>query len=287
MSAFALAFGLGVFLLYDWRTAPHRGEAARPERRNRLRELLVAAGYPQISPAALIGASASAGLIGGLAGAALLGSASIALIATAAGACLPVILVRSRARRRRHALSQCWPAAIELLAGAVRAGDTLPAATTVLADQGPEALRPAFRALVADHRVSGDFLGALDRLGESLADSVSDRVVVTLSVAYRVGGRELGRVLRTLAGFLREDLAVRQEIQARQSWTVVAARVAAAAPWLVLVLIASRPQGRGAFDSFGGFVVLVLGAAATLAGYRLMLALGRLPEQPRMNGAAT
>ena len=104
------------------------------------------------------------------------------------------------------------------------------------------------------------------------------------SVAHRVGGRELGRVLRTLAAFLREDLAVRKEVEARQSWTVVAARVAAAAPWVVLVLVASRPQGRAAFDSFQGMVVLVAGAVATIVGYRMMLTLGRLPEEPRVLG---
>lgn len=285
MMVFALAFGLGVFLLYDWRTSPRRDRAA-VVRRHRVREVLVAAGYPQLSPAAFVGACASAAVIGGVVGAALLGSVSIAVVAASAGGALPVVLVRSRARRRRQELSRCWPQAIELLAGAVRAGDTLPTAITVVAEQGPDPLRPAFRSLVADQRVSGDLLGALDRLGLALADPISDRVVVTLGVAYRVGGRELGRVLRTLAAFLREDQAVRQEIEARQSWTVVAARVAAAAPWLVLVLVASRPQGRGAFDSVGGLVVLVGGAAATIVGYRLMLALGRLPEEPRVLGPA-
>ena len=68
----------------------------------------------------------------------------------------------------------------------------------------------------------------------------------------------------------------------RQSWTLVAARVAAAAPWLVLLLVASRPQGAQAYDSLSGFVVLVGGAVATMVGYRLMVALGRLPEEPRV-----
>ena len=68
-------------------------------------------------------------------------------------------------------------------------------------------------------------------------------------------------MLRTLAAFLRDDLAARREIEARQSWTVVAARVAAAAPWVVLLLVSSRAQGARAFDSTAGFAVLVGGAA--------------------------
>jgi tight adherence protein B len=204
------------------------------------------------------------------------------LVGFVAGVYAPIAYYRSRRRAGRRARQQCWPEAIELLAGAVRAGDTLPTAIALVAERGPVPLRPAFRSVVADHRVSGDFVGALERLGEALADPTADRIVATLVIAHRVGGRELGQVLRTLGGFLREDLAVRKEIVARQSWTLVAARVAAAAPWLVLVMVASRPQGAAAYDSLGGLLVLAAGAVATVIGYRLMVALGRLPEEPRV-----
>jgi tight adherence protein B len=211
----------------------------------------------------------------------------VAIVGFVAGTYAPIAYYRSRRRATRRVRQQCWPEAIELLAGAVRAGDTLPAAVALVAERGPEPLRPTFRAVVADHRISGDFVGALERLGAALADPTADRVVATLVIAHRVGGRELGRVLRTLSGFLREDLAVRKEIVARQSWTLVAARVAAAAPWLVLVLVASRPQGARAYDSLAGLLVLAGGAAATVVGYRLMVALGRLPEEPRVLAGAT
>src|SRR4029079_15495160 len=93
-------------------------------------------------------------------------------------------------------------------------------------------------------------------------------------------------VLRTLGTFLREDLTIRKEVQARQSWTLVAPRGAATAPWLALALAASRPQGARAYDSFAGLVVLVGGAIATVVGYRLMIAIGRLPDEPRVLAAA-
>ena len=122
-------------------------------------------------------------------------------------------------------------------------------------------------------------------MGEAVEDPIGDRVVRTLVLAHRVGGRELGRLLRTLSVFLREDVATRREIESRQSWTVVAARVSAAAPWLVLVLVASRPQGARAFDSPAGIAVMLIGAAVTAVGYRLMMRLGHLPEEaPRPRG---
>ena len=55
-----------------------------------------------------------------------------------------------------------------------------------------------------------------------------------------------------------------------ESWTVVAARVSAAAPWAVLLLIASRPQGARAFDSPTGLVVLGAGATADVGDALVM-----------------
>jgi tight adherence protein B len=63
--------------------------------------------------------------------------------------------------------------------------------------------------------------------------------------------------------------------------------VSVAAPWIVLLLIASRPDSLSAYNSLTGLIVLVTGAAATLVGYRIMLAAGRLPEEPRVLAGGT
>jgi tight adherence protein B len=279
----ALLLGLGVFLVFDAATAPRRVRVRRVDAwRARMTQWLAAGGLGAVSPVQFAAACAGCGLAVGTVATVLVGSVAVALVAVVAGTYSPVAYYRARRRSRRRARQECWPEAIELLVGAVRAGDTLPAALALVAARGPEPLRPAFGAVVADHRVSGDLAGALTRLGAALADPTADRIVATLVLAHRVGGRELGRVLRTLGAFLREDLAVRKEIVARQSWTLVAARVAAAAPWLVLLLVASRPQGARAYDSVAGLVVLGVGAAATVVGYRLMVAVGRLPDEPRV-----
>jgi tight adherence protein B len=279
----ALLLGLGVFLVFDACTAPR---AQGPQTLDRVRRAmsawLLAGGLGNVSPMQFVMACVGCGFAIAAVVIVLIGSTAVALVGFVAGVYAPIGYYRSRRRAGRRARQQCWPEAIELLAGAVRAGDTLPAAVALVAERGPVPLRPAFRSVVADHRISGDFVGALERLGAALADPTADRIVATLVIAHRVGGRELGQVLRTLSGFLREDLAVRKEIVARQSWTLVAARVAAAAPWLVLVMVASRPQGAQAYDSLAGLFVLAAGAGATVLGYRLMVALGRLPEEPRV-----
>src|SRR5699024_11279417 len=76
-----------------------------------------------------------------------------------------------------------------------------------------------------DYQASGDFSACLDRLKVRLADPVGDRIVEALRLTRDVGGTDLGALLRTLAGFLREDARTRSELEARQSWTVNAARL--------------------------------------------------------------
>lgn len=277
----AIGLGLGVFMVFDGLT--RRRAEARPRMAPlRLRSWLAAAGLDQVSPAQFVLASVGLGFVLAAFVLVTIGSSGVALVASLGGCAAPTAYYRRRRRSVRVARRRAWPEAIELLAGAVRAGDTLPAAIGVVADRGPETLQPVFRSVVSDHRVTGDMVGALERMGSRVADPIADRIVRTLILAHRVGGRELGRVLRTLSAFLREDVATRREIEARQSWTVVAARVAASAPWLVLVLVASRPQGAAAFDSPTGVAVLLVGAGFTAVGYRLMMRLGRLAEEPRV-----
>jgi Flp pilus assembly protein TadB len=277
----ALLLGLGVLLAYDGLTRT-RAPKVSVSWSDRCASWLAAGGLGAVSPLQFVAASALVGLASGAVSVVMIGSVGVALVACLAGSIAPASYYRSRRRTLRSARRRAWPDAIELLAGAVRTGDTLPAAIGVVADRGPESLRPVFRSVMSDHRVTGDLVGALERMGAAVADPTADRIVRTLVLAHRVGGRELGRMLRTLSAFLREDVASRREIEARQSWTVVAARVASSAPWLVLVLVASRPQGARAFDSPTGVVVLLVGAAVTAFGYRLMMRLGRLPEEPRV-----
>jgi len=172
--------------------------------------------------------------------------------------------------------------AIDNLASAVRAGMSLPEGLAGLAEHGPAPLRPAFARFGASYRASGRFTECLQALKNELADPVGDRVCETLRVAREVGGTDLGTVLRTLSELLRVDARTRSELETRQGWTVNAARLAVAAPWLVLLLLGSQSSTLRTFDSSGGVLLLAIGGAVCVAAYRVMLRIGRLPEEPRV-----
>nr|WP_240897730.1 hypothetical protein [Kineococcus vitellinus] len=151
-----------------------------------------------------------------------------------------------------------------------------------MAARGPVHLRPAFARFAVGYRSSGAFEPQLAQLQAELADPVFDRLAATLRMTRQVGGSDLGGTLRTLSAYLREDQRARGELLARQSWTVSAARLAVAAPWLVLALLASRPGALAVYDTPRGAAVLVAGALVCAFSYRLMVRLGRLPAARRV-----
>ena len=194
----------------------------------------------------------------------------------------PIALIGWRRRQRQDELRSAWPDAVDNLASAVRAGLSLPEALTQLGTRGPEPLRAAFNRFGEDYRASGRFGESLDALKQSLADPVGDRVAESLRLAREVGGSDLGKLLRTLSTFLREDARTRAELEARQTWTVNAARLAVAAPWILLGLLALRPEAVRAYNSPEGFFLLALGAGTCVVAYRMMLRIGRLPTEERV-----
>ena len=90
-------------------------------------------------------------------------------------------------------------------------------------------------------------------------------------------------MLRTLSTFLREDARARAELEARQGWIVQAARLAVAAPWVVLLLLATQSTTLAAYDSAArDRDPARRRRGRALVAYRLMLRIGRLPEDVRV-----
>ncbi len=71
-------------------------------------------------------------------------------------------------------------------------------------------------------------------------------------------------------------------MESRQAWTVNGARLAVAAPWLVLLFMSFRPEVIGQYASPGGAAVLGLGAVLCVVAYALMMRIGRLPNERRI-----
>ncbi len=279
-----LTLGVGLFLVWwsFWVPAPRPSATRHSGPLTRLSDEVVQAGFAGLSLRTLLACCVVAGALVLALVQATVGVLPIAVCFAAMATYAPLALVRRRARRRRALLRDLWPDAVDNITSGVRAGMALPEALSQLGTRGPEELREPFLAFADDYRLSGRFHDSLDRLKDRLADPVGDRLVESLRIAREVGGTDLGHLLRTLSGFLREDARTRAELETRQSWTVNAARLAVAAPWAVLAMLSTNPESVAAYSSALGVVVLAVGAAVTAVAYWAMLRIGRLPEDERV-----
>lgn len=285
MTGIGLGLLLGAGLLCIWWSCwpqPARAPRSPSRRRQAVADELLQAGLPGLRPWGLLAGSGVVALVVFLL---VLGVTSVPALAACfafMGLVGPAVVIRGRARRRRSALREVWPDVVDNLASAVRAGLSLPEALAQLSERGPDSLRPAFGAFAEDYRATGRFQECLDLLKIRLADPVADRIVESLRIAREVGGSDLGRLLRTLSTFLRQDSRTRAELETRQGWTVNAAKLAVAAPWIVLALLATRPESIAAYDRPAGTAVLVGGAIVTVVAYRVMVRIARLPDEQRV-----
>jgi tight adherence protein B len=272
-----------VFLVWwSWWTPEERAPGRVEDWRSRTQDHLVQAGAPTVTPAALVGTALGMGLVVFLIGTGVTGAPVIGACFGVIASRAPFALVSMRAASRRAAMRDVWPEAVDHLASGIRAGLSLPEALGQLGERGPETVRSQFQAFAQDYRATGRFGQCLDALKARLADPVADRIIEALRITRDVGGTDVGKLLRTLSEFLREDAHTRGELEARQSWTVNAARLAVAAPWVVLALLTSQPDNAAAYNTAAGVSVLVIGGISTVVAYRVMVRMGRLPVEARV-----
>lgn len=275
-----LTLGAGLLLIW-WSFWPR---TVRPKDRplSKTQQLIAQTGIERITVPGVVTLSVVLAVMVFISLSALTGAIPIGLCFALFAAAAPWAALTWQANRRRTALREIWPDAIDNLRSAVRAGLTLPEALTQLAERGPEELRDAFENFAADYRAGARFTDALDRLKNSLADPTADRLIASLKVTREVGGADIGRLLETLSDFLRDDARTRAELEARQSWTVNGARLAVVAPWMILLLLATQPEAAAAYQSIAGLVILLGGVGISVICYQLMLKIGSLPAERRI-----
>lgn len=276
-----LGVGCGLLLVWSAFAFPRTDRTVVPGG-GRVAHLLARAGLGEVSVTGFVLLCAGTGGLTAVVMQLVSGTPPVALAFGLMAAGLPVATLSARARRRQREFAEVWPEAVDNLVSAVRAGMSLPDALAGLGVRGPEPLRAAFDRFALDYQVTGRFGESLDRLKARLADPVGDRVVEGLRVAREVGGGELGRLLRNLSGYLRDDVRTRSELESRQAWTVNGARLAVASPWLVLLFTSFQSEVIHRYASPGGVVVLAAGAGLCLVAYRLMMRIGRLPVERRI-----
>ncbi|CAB4623871.1 MAG: hypothetical protein F2603_02385 [Actinobacteria bacterium] len=192
----------------------------------------------------------------------------------------------SRSKKNKFAsqLSNAWPEVIDHLISGISSGLSLAESLTGLANRGPEIVRPAFREFHIQLQNDGNFSGGIQKLKSYFSDQNSDQIFEAILLSKSLGGNELMSILRTVGDFIRQDVALRKEIEIKHGWVKNSAHLSAAAPWLLLLLLSTQPGTVNSYSNPTGALILAAGVGMTVLAYIWMNYLGRLPRVPRVFG---
>jgi tight adherence protein B len=203
----------------------------------------------------------------------LLFGAGLALAISSFNLALP----RKITAPKRAAQQYSFAPFIDDMASAVRAGLAAPEAMWQASLRLPSSYAVIFDEAKVLWQARG-FIASLQFLRSSCTDRDVLQLVEVLTVVQTTGSETLATALSQLARMARARQELLNEVRGRQAVTVTAARVAVAAPWLVLLLTSGRPQTRATFLSLSGAMVLVAVAALCAVSFFMMRRLSRIEE---------
>ena len=281
----AVVAAIGVHLLW---TAAHGERRLLPRspggRRHRTaRDWMVQAGLEDVAVSefaavvvvlALLGAAVAYAVFGGIVPAIAVGLFAMTF---------PAASYRRRRANRLARAQESWPRMIEeirILTGSL--GRSIPQAVFEVGRRGPVELRGAFAAAQREWLLSTDFARTLRVLKDRLADPTADATCETLLIAHDLGGVDLDKRLAALAEDRVQDTQGRKDARAKQAGVRFARRFVLVVPIGMAFAGMSVGNGRSAYATPLGQVLVVAGIGMTAACWLWAGRIMRLPEEQRV-----
>ncbi|MFI1956004.1 type II secretion system F family protein [Streptomyces xinghaiensis] len=210
-----------------------------------------------------------------------------AVLTTVAVLTLPGLLGPDRAAARRTERMEALATWTEMLRDTLSAAAGLEQAVLATADIAPAALEPEMQQLTGVIRSGRPLPAAVEAFAEDTDDPLADLVVAALTTAARQQAGQLGPLLGELAESVREQVAMRQRIDAGRASVRTGVRVTVITTLGMAtgLVIFNRPY-LDPFNSLTGQAVLAAVGALFAASFAYLTAAGRIEEPARLIGPA-
>jgi tight adherence protein B len=171
----------------------------------------------------------------------------------------------------------------EMLRDTLSAAAGLEQAILATAPLAPAPLRDQVRALAGRLKAGESLASALEGFAREVGDPAADTVVTVLVMASRRQAARLGPLLGSLAGAVREQVAMRQRIAASRASTRTSVRVCCTTTLALAagLVVFNRPYLQP-FDSSAGQLALAMAGGLFAASFAWLAAIARIPEPPRL-----
>jgi tight adherence protein B len=189
-----------------------------------------------VDPSRLFALNAGAALIIGIGAWMASGVVLIGFGFALSCALLPRITLAWLQQRRLHAIEQQLPDALQIIAGGLRAGVSLPLALQQLVREGQPPISQEFDLLLREHRLGVALDEALEHLAQRLPLQTLTLVVAAMRIANETGG-SLAEALERAALSVRSQLAMAGKIRALTAQGKLQAIVVGLLPLSLLAIL--------------------------------------------------
>ena len=208
----------------------------------------------------------------------------VLLLAGLVAGCSAVFALRaSRESKRKVKQQEAWPAFVDGFASALTSGLGRVEALEVAISRCPVILKPGFETVstALQRKRAQD---ALSTLKDSFESASVDEFAELMIINERLGGAGTALVLKTHAQRCRDKSAADAMARSKTTSTLTIAKLGVTAPWVLLLLLISRPESAESFETPAGLSILLGGLATCVVAYRLIVLLGRMPSEVRVYG---
>jgi tight adherence protein B len=219
---------------------------------------LEAAGVPMKPPEWLI-LHAGIGIVGGI----LLllisnGGLLATLIGVGAGLVVPWMYLAFKESRRTGAFLERMPDTLQLMAGGLRAGYSLPQSIDAVVREGSEPIASEFNRALVETRLGVTIEDALEGVATRMQSVDFDWVVMAIRIQREVGGN-LAEVLTTVAATLRERERLRRQVRVLSAEGRLSAWILGGLPplFFMYLLLVRRDYIRTLWTDAIGIVLIV------------------------------
>ena len=184
--------------------------------------------------------------------------------------------VGRRISRRRKAFEEQLPEALSVIASSLSAGHTFLRSIQMMCEESPPPLSEEFQRVVAETRLGGSVVDALDSMAHRLDVKDLSWVVQAIRIQQQVGGK-LADLLHTLADFIRAREDIRREVNVLTAEGRISAWVLSALPVVVLLAVQiTSPEYLQPLFQGMGLVVLALTAGSVFTGFTIIRRMVRI-----------
>lgn len=196
------------------------------------------------------------------------------LLGAAVGLILPLFYLKFRQMRRLQAVQEELPPALDLMARAVRAGQSLDQAITFLGEEAGGVLGKEFAQCAQQLEMGLSVAAAMQNLTRRLRVTELRMLATTLTVHRQTGGN-LPVALERIAGVVRDRLNYRRQMRASTgAGRTSAMLIAVLSPLLYAVMFLWQPEHVGVLlDNNLGQAMLVAALVLEVLGIVWVLAL--------------